>query len=199
MPESLPAATPPVTRGAVRANRVILVVVGLLMALLVVGTLVAVFGIRSIGWSPGASTVHIIGEAMAPTVADGDYLLVQPYSASRPKGGDIIVMHDPYDRSRLIIKRVVAGPGQTVLIRNAQVIVDGRPLDEPYILQDGWTVSTAWPPNGPAVTMAPDEYFVLGDNRNHSTDSRVFGPVPRQDITGRAVRILLPSQRARTL
>jgi signal peptidase I len=183
----------------VRATRVILAVLGLLTALLVLGAVMAGLGARSLGWSPGGSTVHVVGVGMAPTVADGDYLLVQPYSASRPKVGDIVVMHDPYDHSRLFVKRVVAGPGQTVLIRNAQVITDGRQLDEPYIAQEAWMESTAWPPSGTSVTMAPDEYFVLGDNRNHSADSRVFGPVHRQDITGRAVRILLPNQRARAL
>jgi signal peptidase I len=183
----------------VRANRVFLVIGGVLMALLLLGGGAVVLALRSAGWSPGGSTVHVIGSAMAPTVADGDYLVIQPYAGSAPRQGDIVEMRDPYDASRSFIKRVVAGPGQTVLIRSAQVIVDGQPVAEPYVTQEPWTVTANWPPTGSAVTLGPDEFFVLGDNRNHSSDSRVFGPVHRADIQGRAVSILAPSQHARRL
>jgi signal peptidase I len=194
---SLPAA--PLSRGARRATGIVLAIGGFLLVLMAAGVILAVLGARSIGWSPGARTVHVLGMAMAPTVIDGDYLLAQPYSTSSPRQGEIIVMYDPYDRARYFVERVVAGPGQTVLIRNAQVIVDGTPLSEPYVASGPWTIGADWPSNGHAVTLASDDYFVLGDNRNHSSDSRTFGPVRRQDIWGRAARILLPTQRARAL
>jgi signal peptidase I len=184
----------------VRANRVILAVGGVLAALLLLGAGAVVQVLRSAGWSPGASTVHVLGSSMAPTILDGDYLVVQPYAAgSAPRPGDIVEMRDPYDASRSFIKRVVAVPGQTLLIRGAQVIVDGQPLSEPYVSPEPWTASGDWPPDGSAVTLGPDEFFVLGDNRNHSSDSRVFGTVRRAGITGRAVGILVPRTRAHRL
>jgi signal peptidase I len=193
-----PALRPTAPVRAVRANRVILVVAGVLLGLLLLGLLLAVLGARSIGWAPGARTVHVFGSAMAPTIDDGDYLLAQPYSGSSPGAGDIILMDDPYDHSRVFIKRIVAGPRKTIQIRSAQVIVDGRPLTEPYAAAEPWTTSTDWPPaRAPAMTLGPDEYFVLGDNRDHSSDSRIFGPIHRADIQGHVVRILLPSARAR--
>ena len=154
---------------------------------------------RSLGLSPGSRTVHVIGIAMAPTIDDGDYVLFRPYGTASPAVGDIILMRDPYDPSREFIKRIVATPGQTIEIRNAKVIVDGQPLGEPYVSQEPWTASADWPLGRSAVTLGAGEYFVLGDNRNHSADSRVFGPIRRGEISGRAVRILLPSARARDL
>jgi signal peptidase I len=195
-----PALRPTAPVRAVRANRVVLVVAGVLMALLLLGLLLVVLGARSIGWAPGARTAHVLGSAMAPAIDDGDYLLVRPYSGSGPRPGDIVLMDDPYDHSRAFIKRIVAGPRQTIQVRSAQVFVDGRALTEPYAAAEPWTTSTDWPPaGGPAVTLGPDEYFVLGDNRDHSSDSRIFGPVHRGDIQGRVVRILLPRARARAL
>jgi signal peptidase I len=193
-----PAPAPrPVRR--VRANRVILVIGAILTTLLVVAAALLILGARSLGLSPGSRTVRVIGSAMAPTVQDGDYLLVWPYGTAGPAAGDIILMRDPYDPSREFITRIVAGPGQTIEIRDANVIVDGRPLSEPYLDQEPWVTSADWPRAGSAVTLGPDEYFVLGDNRNHSTDSRVFGPIHRGELWGRAVRILIPSARARPL
>jgi signal peptidase I len=192
-------SAPLASRGEVRATRLAVAVAGTLVALLLLGALLLVLGARTIGWSPGARTVHVVGSAMAPTVDNGDYLLVQPYSASTPRQGDIVLFHDPYTPSHELIKRVVAGPGQTVLIRHAQVIVDGKPVAELYIAEERWTALTEWPASGSAVRLGSDRYFVLGDNRNHSADSRTFGPIRGQDIWGRAVRILLPTQRSRAL
>jgi len=94
----------------------------------------------------------------------------------------------------------VAVPGQTVEIRNARVLVDGAPLAEPYVdTREPWTAGADWPEGGAPVRLGPDEYFVLGDNRNHSADSRTFGPIHRDAIRGRPARILLPTSRARRL
>jgi signal peptidase I len=183
-----PDVARPRGRGRARAIRIILVVAGALLALVLLGTVAVILSLRYVGWSPGGSVARVSGSAMAPTVADGDYLVVQPYSGSTPRPGDIIEFRSPYHR-RNNIMRVVAGPGQTVLIRGGQVIVDGRPLSEPYVAGKPWTVSADWPKSGSAATLGSDEFFVLGDNRNDSTDSRVFGPVRRDDIRGRVVFI----------
>lgn len=190
---------PPGPVRPVRANRIILVVSGALFALLVLGVAAAVLAARSLGWSPGASTVHVIGSAMLPTVANDDFVVVQPYGQSSPRPGDIVLMRDPYDHSRNFIKRVVAGPGQTVLMRDGEVLVDGRPLDEPYVNPEPPGALANWPPDGRPLRLGSDAYFVLGDNRNHSADSRTFGPISRADIVARAVHIVLPQAHARQL
>ena len=184
-----------------RSRRVLLAIGGILVALLLLGGGAVFLALRSAGWSPGGYTVRVIGSAMAPTVIDGDYLVVQTYAGgSVPLPGDVVVLRSPYDSNVDLVKRVVAGPGQTVLIRSAQLFVDGRPVSEPYAAAQGpWTVGADWPPAGAPVVLGPGDYFVLGDNRNHSSDSRVFGPVRLGSIRGRAVSILAPSARARRL
>jgi signal peptidase I len=142
-------------------------------------------------------TVHVIGSSMLPTVVDQDYLVATKidYRLHAPSRGDIIIMRDPYDSSRDFIKRVVGVPGDRILIRQGQIFINGHLMREPYINSEAWTENADWPlgqttdPRG--VQLKSDEYFVMGDNRNHSSDSRVFGPVRRDQIEARAwIRVL---------
>jgi signal peptidase I len=143
-------------------------------------------------------TVHVIGLSMYPTVDDQDYLIATKvdYRLHPPQRGDIIIMRDPYDPTRDFIKRVVGVPGDRVLIRGGQVYIGGRLLREAYVNPaEPWTQNADWPlgqaadPNG--VLLRQDEFFVMGDNRNHSSDSRFFGPVKRDQIEARAwIRVL---------
>jgi signal peptidase I len=146
-------------------------------------------------------TVHVIGSSMFPTVVDQDYLVATKidYRLHPPQRGDIIIMRDPYDSSRDFIKRVIGVPGDRILIRQGQLYVSGHLVKETYLNSEPWTENADWPlgqtgdPEG--VLLRSDEYFVMGDNRNHSSDSRVFGPVKRDQIEARAwIRVLpLPS------
>jgi len=143
-------------------------------------------------------TVHVIGLSMYPTVDDQDYLVATKidYRLHPPQRGDIIIMRDPYDSTRDFIKRVIGVPGDRILIRQGQVYVGGHLLREAYINPaEPWTQNADWPltqsgdPNG--VVLKQDEYFVMGDNRNHSSDSRFFGMVRRDQIEARAwIRVL---------
>src|SRR5437763_5603456 len=92
-------------------------------------------------------TVHVIGLSMYPTVGDQDYLAATKidYRFHPPQRGDIIIMRDPYDQSRDFIKRVIAVPGDRVLIRNGRVYINDRQLDEPYLNPEPWTQNTDWP------------------------------------------------------
>ena len=143
-------------------------------------------------------TVHVIGSSMYPTVMDQDYLIATKidYRLHPPQRGDIIIMKDPYDPSRDFIKRIVGVPGDHILIRGGQVYINGHALKEPYINpQEPWTEDADWPltptTNPEGVLLSSDEYFVMGDNRNHSSDSRVFGVVHRDQIEARAwIRVL---------
>ena len=96
-----------------------------------------------------------------------------------PSRGDIIVFRFPRDPSRDFIKRVIAVPGDTVEIRQGRVFVNGQFVDEAYINEVGNYTS-------PPQRIVPGEYFVLGDNRNNSSDSHVWGTVPRDNIIGKA-------------
>jgi signal peptidase I len=143
-------------------------------------------------------TVHVMGSSMNPTVQDQDYLLATKidYRFHPPQRGDIVIMRDPLDPSRDFIKRIIAVPGDRVLIRDGHVYVNGHQLAETYLRDAPWTQYTTWPITRPSdldgQLMAPDEYFVMGDNRDHSDDSRMFGPIHRDLIEARAWMRLLP-------
>lgn len=147
----------------------------------------------------------IEGSSMEPSLHHGQYLLVNKavyvglsfqglaklfpvlsapepptlYPFGAPRRGDIIVFRYPKNPSREYIKRVVALPGETVEIRAGVVYINNQRLHEPYILED--------PTYSREQTVLPEEnYFVLGDNRNNSSDSHVWGPVPYENIVGKA-------------
>lgn len=143
-------------------------------------------------------TVHVIGSAMHPAVDDNDYLIAEklPYRVHPPRRGDIVIMRDPFDPSRDFIKRVVGLPGEGILVRTCKVFVNQRRLVEPYV-RDGWTrCDPAWPASGQAMTLGANEFFVLGDNRDSSLDSRMFGPVTRGAIEARVWTRIVPPGRA---
>ena len=143
-------------------------------------------------------TVHVIGSAMHPTVENDEYLVAEklPYRLHPPRRGDIVILRDPYDPSRDFIKRVVGLPGEGIQVRGCTVLVNQRRLVEPYV-RDGWTrCEPPWPASGQAATLGPSEFFVLGDNRDASEDSRTFGPVTRGAIEARVSTRILPLERA---
>jgi signal peptidase I len=153
-----------------------------------------------------AQVVHVIGISMVPTLSEHDYLLENKldYRFHGPNRGDIVILRDPSGSTtargtpRDFIKRVIGLPGERLLIRDSHVYIDGRELQEPY-LQAGqvWMVINNWPGSPEAGLVIPaDHYFVMGDNRNLSRDSRSFGPVGRDQIEGKAWVRVLPLDRA---
>jgi signal peptidase I len=141
------------------------------------------------GISFAVQTVHVEGLSMFATLEDNDYLIANKidYRLHDPQRGDIIILRPPTDNSKDFIKRVIALPGERLLIRDGVIYINGRKLDEPY-LPEAWTVQNNWPQDGSTSgkVIPPNEYFVMGDNRNRSQDSRVFGPISRDRIDGRA-------------
>ncbi len=136
-------------------------------------------------------TVHVLGSSMSLTLHDNDLLVASKisYKIHDPQRGDIIVFKPPNEDSRDFIKRVIALPGDKIRITNSVVYINGQVLREPY-LPERWTYNNNWPADGQDKLVPADQYFVMGDNRNHSSDSRSFGFVERDAILGKAeVRI----------
>ncbi|MCP4426964.1 MAG: signal peptidase I [Chloroflexi bacterium] len=128
---------------------------------------------------------RIDGSSMNPTLFDGEYLIINnvSYYLDEPQPGDIIVFKHPNNDLNLI-KRVIGIPGDHIEIRDRQVAVNNELLDEPYI---------AAPPNYSGSWDVPDgEYFVLGDNRNNSSDSHSWSFLPEGNVVGKAMFIYWP-------
>lgn len=135
------------------------------------------------------------GSSMEPNFHNGQYLLVDKisYRMHDIKRGDVIVFHPPNRPSLNYIKRVIALPGDKIEIKNGQIFVNNVALDEPYI-RDGQTTVRYSPVANLSQVLGKDEYFVLGDNRDHSSDSREIGSIPKENIIGRAWLVVFPVQ-----
>ncbi|HEX7735249.1 MAG TPA: signal peptidase I [Ktedonobacteraceae bacterium] len=130
---------------------------------------------------------QISGPSMQNTLQSGQFVLVNKlaYLFHQPDRGDVIVLHEPDQPGRDLIKRVIGLPGDTIVLDGNNVTVDGVQLNEPYITQK-------FNPGAQTQTVPPNEYFVMGDNRPQSEDSRYFGFVPKDYIVGKAILVYWP-------
>jgi len=132
------------------------------------------------------------GESMIPTFHSGDYLIVDEisYRLGNPVRGDVIVFKYPKDTSQKFIKRIIGLPGETVEVGDGKVSIykdnEGQILDEKYLPNQSGTIGTL------KFTLGTDEYFVMGDNREFSYDSRAWGSVPAKNIIGKVFLRILP-------
>lgn len=125
--------------------------------------------------------------SMQPNLREGEYVIVDKvsYAFRQPERGEIIVLKNSDPGQPDLIKRIIGLPGETIEVRGGQVYINGQPLVEPYIAQPMAS-------DFPAAQLQADQYFVMGDNRNNSQDSRAFGARPVDDIVGRAWIIYWP-------
>ena len=128
------------------------------------------------------------GASMEPSFEDGDYLLVDEisYRFSEPIRGDVIIFRYPEDRSQFFIKRIVGLPGETVEIKNNKVIIYSSSDSEDVVLNEEYLDPIQKTLGNMLLRLEGGEYFVLGDNRLASSDSRSWGPVDRTLVTGKA-------------
>jgi len=158
---------------------------GLLLAVLLMALGMKAFAVESF---------RVPSESMSPTVEIGDRFVVNKlgYKLSDPSPGDIVVFDRPEDapvQDDRLVKRVVATGGQSLEFRSGQLLIDGLPLAEPYLAAGSFTDDF-----GP-ITVPAGQYFVAGDNRARSIDSRVFGPIDRSLIVGQALGRVWPLSR----
>lgn len=193
------AAEPPAQRGGRRSTR------SMLREMLetVLFTLLIFFLVRSV-----VQNFRVDGSSMEPNLHTGQYIMVSrieylhidlnffrrllpggenvppelAYLFHLPRRGDIVVFEYPRDTSRDFIKRVIGLPGETVEIRDNQILIDGVPLNEPYLTDAARSQMGSLTP----VKVPPDAVFVMGDNRGNSSDSRSWGPLPLDRIVGKA-------------
>jgi signal peptidase I len=138
--------------------------------------------------------VKVEGTSMEPGLSDNERIFINKFTyklnLGEVKRGDTVVFWYPRDTTKSYIKRVIGLPGDRIRIVMGQVYVNGVPLKEDYVADASRDPST-WS-GGKEVTVPPNDYFVLGDHRNQSSDSRAWGYVPRENIYGKAVFVYWP-------
>lgn len=130
--------------------------------------------------------IRVEGSSMEPSLHDGEFVVVNRLSLilDEPSRGDIVVFHFPLDPTRRYIKRVIGLPGDVVLVEEGEVFINGIMLEEPYV--------AAPPLYTGEWTVGAGEVFVLGDNRNESSDSQNWGNLSQGEIIGKAILVYWP-------
>jgi len=140
----------------------------------------------------------IKGSSMEPNFHDGEYLLTDKisYRFNEPRRGDVVVFKAPPDFKEEFIKRIIALPGETISINDNKIYINGNLFEEKYIPSEIPTQNGSFLKEGQDIVLPENSYFVLGDNRPHSLDSRRFGFVTLDKITGKAWFVYWPPTEA---
>ncbi len=136
----------------------------------------------------------VSGQSMYPTFHDGDYLVIDQltYRFDTPERGSVVIFKYPYDTSKYFIKRIIGLPGETIRIQNGAITIENNSNPEGFILDSSYITNTK--EDNSVTTLGQNEYFVLGDNRSNSSDSRIWGALNEEYIVGRPLMRLLPIQ-----
>ena len=140
---------------------------------------------------------QVKGASMEPTFETSDYIFTSKitYKFRQPERGDVVVFKSPSNPDIEYIKRVIGLPGDTVLISNSEVYVDGKQLQEPYIAAKTNLWEGGYAKDNVAISIPPGDIWVMGDNRPRSSDSREFGPIPIDTVIGQVLYRYFPPQK----
>jgi len=132
-------------------------------------------------------SVEVVGSSMVPTLHNSDHYFVNRWSyyLNTPQRGDVVVIKDPTD-GKYSVKRIVAIEGESLFFKDGTVYVNGKPLDEPYL--GSGTRTFPGEKARELITCGRNQFYVLGDNRENSFDSRIYGAIPRENILGAIIR-----------
>jgi len=185
LPDSAPVETLPGVNPWRRMALEIVSGVQTLVSAAVYATLIVTFGFQ---------VARVDGLSMAPTLEDHDRLIVNKlvYELGEPRPGDIVMLYYPLNPDKMFVKRVIAKEGDTVRIVDGRVYVNDLPLRDDYVPPEFRSHDDFGP-----ETVKPGYYFVMGDHRNNSSDSRHWGPVPKKYIVGKVKVRWWPIQDAR--
>ncbi len=136
----------------------------------------------------------IQGESMMPNFPNGEYLLTEKvtYYLHNPQRGDVVVFTPPVSNTDEYIKRIIGLPEEKVMVKGGHVYINDKLLKEPYLADSVVTTGGTFLPDDEEYTVPDGEYFVMGDNRPNSSDSRYWGPITKNVISGRAWVIYWP-------
>lgn len=144
---------------------------------------VLIFGILLLivaGCAASTQPVQVAGKSMEPSLKEGDRIFINK-DVNKIERGDIVVYRYPGDEAQSFIHRIIGLPGEQVEIREGKVYIDGKQLEESYVDAENIIHSQKLAP----VTVPEENYFVMGDNRDHSNDSRFWGALPKKYIYGK--------------
>lgn len=141
-----------------------------------------------------AQLLEVTGNSMYPTFKDKEQIIAEKVSVKLKEleRGEIIIVKSPKDTSRLLIKRVIGLPGERIMVKGGKVFINGGELYEPYLPESTKTYEGSLVKEGLEYQIANESYFVLGDNREQSSDSREYGTFPNELVVGRGVIVYYP-------
>jgi len=147
------------------------------------------------------SPQEISGASMEPNFHNGEYILTNKvlYKFREPQRGDVVIFKSPKNKEVDYIKRIIGLPGEIVRLEKNTFFVNDQPIDEPYLAPGTTVFGGSYLSEGQEIIVPPGTYFVVGDNRPHSSDSREFGPIPLVDFIGVAFLRYFPFDRFGTL
>lgn len=131
---------------------------------------------------------QVRGNSMYPSFLDGEYILTDKisYRLRQPKRGDVIIFRAPRNEEYDYIKRIIGLPGEAVKVEGGKIFINSQLVSEIYLQGGFYTQPGSFLKLGEDITIPENQYFVLGDNRTHSSDSREWGLVPKENIVGKA-------------
>ena len=144
-----------------------------------------------------AAPNQVKGESMMPTFQNGNYIFTSKvtYKMRTPVRGDVVVFHSPGNAEIEYIKRIIGLPGDVVMLQNQEVYVNGKKLNEPYISAKTLPLPGGYAEENVPMNIPQGYYFVMGDNRPHSSDSRDFGPITYESIVGQVFYRYFPADK----